>query len=218
MTLSKSVVIMGLAPYFLYYGYKYFIQKFRPVKLVIIFIILVLICLGNGIVDLLNRTGLEDSFYGIYERTQRQYETNSLSSGRVQEVEDYFSQALSFSEYVFGRGMGGHKVRNDADPHIGGINMMHFGVFHVFLKGGICLVCILFVPIFLGILKSWKTPDYHISLILIYFLIGNSLTTLWSWSFSLFFYWYGISFYYFQKSLMRSKVRVEAGTMVVGGS
>ena len=207
MTLSKSVVLMGLLPYLLRYGYKHLIQKIRPFKVLIILIILSLFCSGNYLTVFTKKIGLEDSFTGVIERTQRQYESNNLFSGRVKEVEDYLSQDLSFFEYVFGRGMGGHKVRNDADPHIGGINLMHFGIFHVFLKGGILLVFMLYVPIFLAILKYWKTPNYHISLILIFFLIENLISTTWSWSFNLFFYWYGISFYYFQKSLIRSGAR-----------
>jgi hypothetical protein len=207
MTLSKSIILACLIPYLLRYGYKYLIQKIRPFKVLIILIILSLFYSGNYLTVFTKKIGLEYSFTGVIERTQRQYESNTFSSGRVKEVEDYFSQDLSFFEYMFGRGMGGHKVRDDADPHVGGINLMHFGIFHLFLKGGILLVLVLYVPIFLAILRFWKTPDYHISLILIYFLCVDAMTTSWGWSFSLFFYWYGISFYFFQKLRIRPWVQ-----------
>jgi len=206
MTLSRSVVLVGLLPYLLRYGYRYIIQ-IRPFVILIILIILSLLYSEKYLTVFTKKIGLEDSFAGVIERTQRQYESNNLSSGRLEEVEDYLGQDLSFFEYVFGRGMGGHKVRDDDDRYTGGINMMHIGIFHVFLKGGILLVLVLYAPILLAILKFWKTPDYHISLILLFFLSGNLISTTWSWSFNLFFYWYGISFYYFQKLLIRSEAR-----------
>ena len=199
ITLSKSVILGSFIPYLLYYGYKYLGSAFRPIKFLKLALLVFLIGITISQSGIIERSGLGIAIEGVILRSTIQIDDGDISSGRLGETESYLNQNLDFFEYLFGRGMGGHKVRNDYDPYIGGINMMHIGPVHAFLKGGILLVLILYIPAFLAIARFWKTPDYHISLILIFFLIGNFQTTTWSWSISLFFYWYGISFYYRSK-------------------
>jgi len=196
VTLSRSVVIYPLISYLLYYGHNFFSLTFRPFKFLQWTVLILLFGIAVFQSGIIQRSGIEDSLEGIIQRTNQQ---SDLSSGRFDETANYLNQDLDISEYLFGRGMGGHKVRKDSDPYIGGVNMMHIGPSHVFLKGGIILLLILYIPAFLAIIKFWKTPNYPISLILLLFLIGNVQTTSWSWSITLFFYWYGISYYWGSK-------------------
>jgi len=200
ITLSRSIVLGCFIPYILFYGHKYFSIGFRPIKFVrwvAIILLASILIYQTGIIE---KSGLGASVEGIILRSSIQInETGDISTNRFEETKNYLNQDLSFFEYLFGRGMGGHKVRNDSDPYIGGVNMMHIGPSHVFLKGGILLLLVMYIPAFMTIIRFWKTPNYTISLILLYFLIGNFQTTNWSWSISLFFYWYGISYYYESK-------------------
>ena len=181
-----------------------------PFKVLIILFILFIFFSGGYHTSLINLIGLGDSLTGFIERANVQSDSDRISTGRWEETEYYLSNKLNFSEYLFGRGMGGYFT---GGPIVEISNIIHIGIFHVFLKGGILLVLTLYIPIIIAVFRYWNTPSYHISLILIYFLIVNSITTSWSWSFNLFFYWYGISFYYFQKLPIRSLSVLKDSTM-----
>ncbi|MDC1455972.1 hypothetical protein N8351_00225 [Flavobacteriaceae bacterium] len=208
ITLSRSVILGAIIPYLLFYGYKFFRFKFKLVKLLVLSLVISVISIAVYQSAIIEKSGIAALSEGISARDKVQNIRGGNSSyERFKEANDYFNQDLTFSEYLIGRGVGGHKVRNDSASYIGGVNMMHFGPLHVFLKGGILLVLILYIPAFLAIVKFWKTPDYHISLILLLFLITNFITTTWSWSYNLFFYWYGISIYYESKRYNKISIK-----------
>ena len=202
ITLSKSVVMAAFLPYLIFYGFKTLRFSFRPLfKLLIILFVISFAIFKSGIIEKIN---LSIAIEGIVERTVLQNEENRITSSRFEETEAYFNQNLGLLEYIFGRGMGGHKVRKNSDPYIGGINMMHFGPAHAFLKGGILLVSVLYLPLFFAIFKFWKTPNYPISLILLLFFLGNIQTSNWGWGIGMLFYWYGISLYFTSEQKIKS--------------
>lgn len=197
ITLTKSVVLTAVTPYLIYLIFKLLKFNFRPLfKWILLIFIIITTTIQTGIIK---QTGLSISIEGLIARSIEGIESSNFDNNRFQETTDYLNQDLDILEYLFGRGMGGQKVRNDSDEYIGGINMMHIGPSHVFIKGGIILLIIMYVPIFLAIIKFWNTNNYPISLILLLFLIGNIQTTSWSWSITLFLYWYGISKYFSSK-------------------
>jgi hypothetical protein len=193
ITLTKSVFFSFFTPYIIFYLHKLSHLHFLPILKFTFFILVSILVLINT--DTLSKIGIIDSVDGIFFRIELDSESAEFDNGRLSEAEDYFRQDLSFVEILFGRGMGGHKVRYDTDSYIGGVNMMHIGVAHVFLKGGIFLVMILYVPVFLAILRFWNTSDYYISLILLLWLINNFQTSTWYWGINAFFYWFALSSY-----------------------
>lgn len=197
ITLTKSVIVFPIIPLLLFYGYKEMVIKNRSLLRTIFFIVFIGFLLKS--IGFFDKISTINAVADTIERAVRKNEKNDFTTGRYDETKDYFNQDLSVLEYLFGRGMGGQKVRDESDEYIGGINMMHFGPSHVFLKGGIFLVFLLYLPLFLAVFKFWNTPNYPISLILISFFLGNIQTTSWSWGIGLFFYWYAISFYYISK-------------------
>ena len=197
ITLTKSVIVFPIIPLLLFYGYKEMVIKNRSLLRTIFFIVFIGFLLKS--IGFFDKISTINAVADTIERAVRKNEKNDFTTGRYDETKDYFNKDLSVLEYLFGRGMGGQKVRDESDEYIGGINMMHFGPSHVFLKGGIFLVFLLYLPLFLAVFKFWNTPNYPISLILISFFLGNIQTTSWSWGIGLFFYWYAISFYYISK-------------------
>ena len=201
ITLSKSVILGAIIPYLIFYGYKIIsISSYARIKYLSLISILILVSSQFGG---FKKIQIADVVLDVIERTSRQSEEGTLSTGRFEEMVAYFNQDLDFLEYVIGRGLGGHKVRNDSDFYIGGVSMMHFGPVHVFLKGGILLVIAMYLPFILAFFKFWKTPDYPISLIVVFFLIANLQTSNWSWQFHTFFYWYGISMYFLSNKTIK---------------
>lgn len=197
ITLTKSVIVFPIIPILLFYGYKEMVIKNRSLLRTIFFIVFIGFLLKS--IGFFDKISTINAVADTIERAVSKNEKNDFTTGRYDETKDYFTQDLSVLEYLFGRGMGGQKVRDESDEYIGGINMMHFGPSHVFLKGGIFLVFLLYLPLFLAVFRFWNTPNYPISLILISFFLGNIQTTSWSWGIGLFFYWYAISFYYISK-------------------
>ena len=195
ITLTKSVIFFPIMYLFIFYGYRIFVRKKvgQLLKGIILIAFAGLFLVQSNVFE---KIGLANAVADSIERGTNQKENSSFTSGRSEETIAYLNQDLTIREYLIGRGLGGHKVRNDSDYYEGGVNMMHFGPSHVFIKGGILLLLILYVPLFLAIFRFWKTSNYHISLILIAFFLGNIQTTTWSWGIGMFFYWYGISMYF----------------------
>lgn len=197
ITLTKSVIVFPIIPIILFYGYKEMVIKNRSLIRTISFIVFIGFLLNS--IGFFDKISTINAVADTIERGVSKNEENDFTTGRFDETLDYLNQDLSVFEYLFGRGMGGRKVRNESDGYIGGISMMHIGPSHVFLKGGIFLVFLLYLPLFLAAYRFWNTSNYPISLILISFFLGNIQTTTWSWGIGLFFYWYAISFYYTSK-------------------
>lgn len=204
ITLTRSAIIIGLTPYLLLFLYKLPMLKIgRIIKSSLVLIVLFFILAQSGIIS---KYGLNQAFFDLKQRNSNQIKDKSIGSGRIEEVEDYLSQDLSISEYLIGRGLGGRKVDNENSNYIGGIDMMHIGPVHAFLKGGILLVLLLYVPLLFAVFRFWRTPNWPLSLLLLYFLIYNLQTTNWGLGFFTFFYWYSISTYYYSFKKMRSVV------------
>jgi hypothetical protein len=195
ITLSKSVILTPIIYLFLFYGYKIFVnKKVRQLPKAIILIVFAGFLLIQF--NVFEKIGLANAVVDSIERSAIQNQNSSFSSGRVEETIAYLNQDLTFLEHLIGRGLGGRKVRNNSNDYVGGINMLHFGPSHVFMKGGIILVLVLYLPLFFAVFRFWNTPNYYISLILISFFLANIQTTNWSWGIGTFFYWYGISMYF----------------------
>jgi hypothetical protein len=205
ITLTKSVIVFPIIPILLFYGYKETVIKNRSLLRTIFFIVFIGFLLKS--IGFFDKISTINAVADTIERAVSKNEKNDFTTGRYDETMDYLNQDLSVHEYLFGRGMGGRKVRNESDGYIGGINMMHFGPSHVFLKGGIFLVFLFYLPLFLAVYRFWNTPNYPISLILICFFLWNIQTTTWSWGIGLFFYWYAISFYYTSKHKSKSIIK-----------
>jgi hypothetical protein len=193
ITLTRSTVLLAIVPYVLNLVHLIvFKQKFTTL---VKGILIILVCYyGIFQTRIVQQSGFFDSIEGILYRTEIQELGNEGS--REDELGLYMKQNLDFFEIVFGRGMGGHKVRKDSDYYDGGINMLHFGPAMVFMKGGILLVFIIYAPIIWIIVYYLMTSYYQISLLLIYFLSVNFFNTTWNYLYiSTFFYWYSVFFF-----------------------
>jgi len=176
ITLSRSIILSILLPISLTLLFNN-----NKIKYFILVFLLVLFSLFNSFkfpqTDFLLLLEL------IQDRTSSQFENGDFSSSRGAEFQDYVNQNLSLLEVLFGRGFGGKKVINSSD-FIGGITMMHIGWAHIFLKGGIFLVGLIYFPIlFLSIFSLFKRK-YYIFLMALFFLISDSTTLSWLFSYN----------------------------------
>ncbi len=203
-TLTRAPIINALLPLILLFIFKISQNKINIFKVLRTIFVLTIACFIIYQTPLIKKEILNESIEGLIMRNEISKESGLYEEGRFEETKTYLNQNLSFLEIILGRGMGGKKTRNVNSYYIGGIGMMHFGPSHVFLKGGILFVLILYIPLFLSIAYFWKTNMYQISLILIYFLIINLINTTWDWGVSTFFYWYAITMYYISK---RNKIQ-----------
>ena len=205
ITLSRSVSFGIIIPFFLILIHKISLLKFTYIKKIFKYSLV----LSFGLIFVVNSSYFRNSdfklaFDGVVARSQ---ENNGLdfSSGRFDESAEYFRQDLSYFEIFFGKGLGGHKVRNNNESFIGGINMIHFGPVHLFMKGGVLMCLLIYLPLLTAIYWFWNTNNFSISLSLLYFLTGNLITTNWTWGIVIFIFWYYMSIFFdcfkFNKSL-----------------
>lgn len=198
-TLTRAPVINALLPLILLFIFRISQNRISILKVLRTTILLTIACFIIYQTPLIKNQSLNKSIEGLIRRNELLKESGLYEEPRFEETKTYLDQNLSSLEIIIGRGMGGQKVRDVNSYYIGGIGMMHFGPSHVFLKGGILFVLILYIPLFLSIAYFWKTNMYQISLILLYFLIINMINTTWDWSINTFFYWYAIAMYYIYK-------------------
>ena len=203
-TLTRAPIINALLPLILLFIFKISQNKINILKVLRTTFLLTIACFIIYQTPLIKKEILNESIEGLIIRNEFSKESGLYEEARFEETKTYLNQNLSFLDIILGRGMGGQKTRNVNSYYIGGIGMMHFGPSHVFLKGGILFVLILYIPLFLSIAYFWKTNMYQISLILIYFLIINLINTTWDWGINTFFYWYAIAMYYISK---RNKIQ-----------
>lgn len=205
ITLSRSISLNQLTPIFLIVLYKLAIFKIKIVKLVKFTLPLICIFLFIFNSNTYKESNIKIAIDGIEARSEFDKDNLDITSGRFDEATQYLNQDLSIIEILFGRGLGGHKVKNKNENFIGGINMLHFGPLHLFMKGGIILLLIIYLPIIVAIFWFWRTKDYRISLSLIFFLIGNLQTSNWSWGMTLFIFWFNMLLFFDRINFKYSK-------------
>jgi hypothetical protein len=193
ITLSRSVVLGAFLPYFIMYIYKLSKLKINISKLLFTLILVISSLLYFANSKFYTNSVLSIAVEGVQIRNERGYESSDVTSGRFVETQDYLEQNLNIITFLIGKGLGGHKTENDSDSYIGGVNMIHFGPIHAFMKGGILLVIFLYFPLLYSIYFFWNTRYNHFSLIMILFLLNNIQTSNWGWGYGTLFYWMIIS-------------------------
>ena len=202
LTLTRSHIIGVLIAYILFFIQRVIIQNRSYKSIVYIIILLAIVLVGVSLFGSNNNEFfLNNSIEALEQRNRDAVLNDDITTGRAKEMQEYLNQNLTVLEYLFGRGFGGIKVDDKSyNPFIGGPEMMHFGPVHAFLKGGIALVLILYLPLLVSIFKYWRNPNLsHVAFILLYFLVTNMQTTTWNWSFHVFFYWYALSYLFYPK-------------------
>ncbi len=193
ITLSRSLILNLVLPFFLYFLHKFYTNQIVVKKY--IFYIFILIIIGIIINFIFINNELVTNLWDLLNsRNTQQLETGNITSDRFNELLEYLKQNISILDYLIGRGFGGQKILVQNTSYIGGITMMHIGVAHVFLKGGILLIFYIYSPIVFMIFYFLKNKIYTISYLLIWFLIENTTTTTWELSYPLFFYSFSIAF------------------------
>jgi hypothetical protein len=189
ITLSRSVVISAILPYLILYSIYLFKSKIKFLKFLFVFFLIIttLIIFINS--SLFTNSLFAVSVEGIQLRNENTYDRSDVTTGRYEETTDYLDNNLSFINFFIGKGLGGHKTNNDSDSYIGGPNMIHFGPMHVFMKGGIFLLFLLYFPLLYSIYYFWNTNYQHYSLIMLLFFLLNIQTTNWAWGYGTLFYW-----------------------------
>jgi hypothetical protein len=183
ITLSRSIVISVILPSFIY---LLFIKSGIKIKLLAVLLLgIIYIFMGATV----NSSGsVNDLIELINNRNEVQFENGDYTSSRGTELEEYLKQNLSLNEIIFGRGFGGTKVLDLTHDFIGGPEMMHIGWSHAFLKGGILLVLLIYLPLFWILFVSLIKRHVYIFFLAIWFLSADSITTSWQFSYNYFFY------------------------------
>ncbi len=190
ITLSRSIVISVILPTLIY---VLFIKSSFKIKL---FAILLFCVTYIFIGTTFNSNGnVNELIELINNRNEVQFENGDYTSSRGTELEEYLKQNLSLNEIIFGRGFGGTKVLDLSHDYIGGPEMMHIGWSHAFLKGGIVLVSLIYLPLIWILFISLIKRHIYIFFLTIWFLSADSITTSWQFSFNYFFYTFLIFYF-----------------------
>ena len=183
ITLSRSIILSVVLPTFMYLLFVKRDTKFT--------ILAVMLCgiLYFFMEQTMNYSGnFIDLIELINDRNEVQFENGDYTSSRGTEFDEYLHQNLSPIEILFGRGFGGTKVLDLSHDYIGGPEMMHIGWSHAFLKGGVALVLLIYLPLFWILFVSLVKRHVYIFFLTIWFLTADSITTSWQFSYNYFFY------------------------------
>ncbi len=212
ITLSRSVVLSAIIPYIILYTTYILNLKINFFKLLFIIIISLPTIIFYINSNIYKNSLLAISVEGIQIRNESGYDRSDVTSGRFEETKDYLEQNLTFTSFFIGKGLGGHKTKNITDNYIGGINMIHIGPSHAFMKGGILLLILLYFPLLFSIVYFWNTYYHHYSLIMILFFISNIQTTNWGFNYGTLFFWLIISKLFqniFSKSYNKNNLQID---------
>lgn len=99
------------------------------------------------------------------------------NTSRLQESILYFRQC-NVLQVLFGKGFGGIKTFH-GESFIGGLSMLHLGIGHLFMKGGLLLVLLVYFPLVYIIFKDTFSRRYEYVLIAICLLMQDLGHEIW---------------------------------------
>jgi hypothetical protein len=133
----------------------------------------------------------------IISFTDKFNSTNDSNIDRIDESWNYLKQC-NILQLFFGKGYGGVKIFNNED-FIGGINMIHFGIVHLIMKGGIILFLLMYLPLFYIIINDFIGRQYAYVSMAFVFMSMDLGHTQWISLTSMLMYWTLVYFRFYKK-------------------
>jgi len=176
LTQTKTVFIPVILPFLLTIIFnKNLISKFR---LIIFFFII------SGIIYFVLSKYAPDSILSFVGKFNM---TDDSNMDRVNESVHYLERC-NVLQLLFGRGFGGIKTFS-GEEFIGGIDMIHFGIVHLIMKGGLLLLIIIYFPLLFIIVKDSISHNYSYVGMVIVIIFKDFGHTQWQSSTGMLVYW-----------------------------
>ena len=121
---------------------------------------------------------------------------NDSNTDRIEESMNYLRQC-NVLQLLFGKGFGGIKIFHGED-YIGGVNMIHFGVVHLIMKGGILLLALMYFPLIYIIVNDSIGGNYSYVSMAIVFMIMDIGHTQWISLLNMLMYWILVYFRFYR--------------------
>jgi hypothetical protein len=186
LTQTKTVFIPVILPFlFAIVFNRNLILKFRLI------IIIFFIC---GIIYFILFKFAPNSIFTFMSKFNMSDDSNI---DRVNESVQYLNKC-NILQLLFGKGFGGIKTFH-GEEFIGGIDMIHFGMVHLIMKGGFILLIIMYFPLLYIIIKDFGSHNYSYVGMAIIFMFMDLGHTQWQSSTGMLVYWLLVYYRFYKK-------------------